>query len=115
MSSLTDILTTAKNIVTAINGLGQTFLSVNGTKRSDTITASTVVTTGQGRLVGASVVVPGSSDAIIYDSTSTSNLTSAIAGINNTNGFKDLGIPFNNGLVVVPGTGMTLVLTYSER
>jgi hypothetical protein len=114
MSSLSDILTAAKNIVTAINGVGQTYLKVQGALRSNTLTATTLVSSGQGRLASVSVVVAGSADAVIYDSNAASSLTNTLAVVDNVLGVTVINMPYNNGLVVVPGTGMTLVVSYSE-
>lgn len=114
MSSLSDILTAAKNIAVAINGAGQTYLKVQGAIRSPTITATTLVSTGQGRVASVSVIVVGSTDAMIYDSNIDSSLTDAVAIVNNVLGITVINMPYNNGLVVVPGTGMTLVVSYSE-
>ena len=113
-ASISDILTAAKNIVTAINGLGQTYLKVQGALRSGTLTATTLVSTGQGRLAAGRVIGAGSTDCMMYDSNSASSLTSALAVIDNVAGITVANLPFNNGLVVVPGTGMTVVVTYSE-
>lgn len=113
-ASISDILTAAKNIVTAINGLGQTYLRVQGALRSGTLTASTAVASGQGRLASISVIVAGSTDGMIYDSNSTGLLTNELMVIDNVVGVTVANLPFNNGLVVVPGTGMTVVVTYSE-
>jgi hypothetical protein len=113
-ASISDILTAAKNLVTAINGLGQTYLKVQGALRSGTLTDSTPVSSGQGRLASISVVVAGSTDGMIYDSTSTSSLTNALVVIDNVVGVTVANLPYNNGLVVVPGTGMTVVVSYSE-
>lgn len=115
MSSLTDILTTAKNIVTAINGLGQTYLKVQGVNRSATLTAAAVVSSGQGRLASVSVISStGSVDGHIYDSNVLGSLTNELALIDHTPGVRVMNLPYNNGLLVVPGTGMTVVVTYSE-
>lgn len=114
MSSLSDILTAAKNVVTAINGIGQTYLKVQGARRSDTLTATSLVSTGQGRLASVSVVVAGSADGMIYDSSASGTLVNALAVIDNVAGVTVANLPYNNGLVVVPGTGMTVVVTYSE-
>jgi len=62
MSSLSDILTAAKNVVTSVNQLGLTYLRVQGAVRSTTMTTATLVTSGQGRLASVSVVVAGSQD-----------------------------------------------------
>ena len=114
MSSLSDILTAAKNIVTAVNGVGQAYLKVQGAIRSPTMTATTLVSTGQGRLASVSVVVAGSTDAVIYDSNIATSLTNTLAIVDNALGITVINMPYNNGLVVVPGTGMTLVVSYSE-
>jgi hypothetical protein len=114
MSSLSDILTAAKNIVTAINGVGQTYLKVQGASRSATLTANTLVASGQGRLASVSVVVAGSTDGTIYDSNAVGSLVNALAIIDNALGITVVNMPYNSGLVVVPGTGMTVVVSYSE-
>jgi hypothetical protein len=114
MSSLSDIFTVSKNIAVAINNVAQTYLKVQGAKRSDTLTTTALVTSGQGRLASVSVVVAGSSDGMIYDSSASGTLVNALAVIDSTLGVHVLNLPYNNGLVVVPGTGMTVVATYSE-
>jgi hypothetical protein len=115
MSSLSDILTAAKNIVTAVNQIGQTYLKVQGTARSATITSATLVSMGQGRLASISVITSsGSVNGMIYDSNSTSSLTDALAVIQHPVGVYQMNLPYDNGLVVVPGSGMTVVVTYSE-
>ena len=68
MSSLSDILTAAKNIAVALNTAAQTYIKVQGAKRSATMTTTTLVAAGQGRLASVSVVVAGSTDATIYAS-----------------------------------------------
>jgi hypothetical protein len=113
-ASISDILTAAKNLVTAINGLGQTYLKVQGALRSDTLTATTLVSTGQGRVASISVTVAGSADGMIYDSSATGSLVNSLSVIDNVLGVTVVNMPYNNGLVVVPGTGMTVVVSYSE-
>jgi len=114
MSSLSDILTAAKNIAVALNTAAQTYIKVQGAKRSATMTTTTLVATGQGRLASVSVVVAGSTDAMVYDSSLTTTLTNALAVVDNVQGVSVINMPYNSGLVVVPGTGMTLVVSYSE-
>ena len=46
MSSLSDILTAAKNVVTAINGVAQTYLNVQGLQNSGSLTSATLVQLG---------------------------------------------------------------------
>jgi len=123
MSSLSDILTSAKNIAVAINTAAQTYLRVQGAQRSLTLTPTTpvvspagvhLVSSGQGRLASVSVVVAGSADAMIYDSNLTTSLTQALAVVDNVIGVVVINMPYNSGLVVVPGAGMTIVVSYSE-
>ena len=114
MASLSDILTAAKNVVTSVNQLGLTYLKVQGAVRSTTMTTTTLVTSGQGRLASVSVVVAGSSACVIYDGTDTASTANALAAITNVIGVTVINMPYNNGLVVDPGTGMTVVVTYSE-
>jgi hypothetical protein len=115
MASLSDILTAAKNVVTSVNQLGRTYLLVNGFSRSPTMTSTQLVASGQGRIASVSVIVAGSSNCLIYDSNNASVLTSALAAVTNTIGITVINMPYSNGLVVVPGTGMTVVVTYSEE
>jgi hydroxyethylthiazole kinase-like sugar kinase family protein len=121
MSSVSDILTSTKNIVTAINGLGQlisamttAYLSVEGKSRSATMASTTLVSSTAGRLASVSVIVAGSTNGTIYDSAATGSLTNALSVVANTIGVTVINLPYNTGLVVVPGTGMTLVVSYSE-
>lgn len=114
MSSLSDILTAAKNIAVAINNAAQIYLRVQGAQRSVTMTTTTLVASGQGRVASVSIIVAGSSDAMIYDSNLTTSLTNALAVVDNVLGVTVINMPYNTGLVVVPGTGMTLVVSYSE-
>ena len=123
MSSLSDILTAAKNIVTAINGLGQTYLQVSGTKVFAQISTPTLVMVGQGRLVRVVVTASGSSAGSIYDAAVSTATSQKVYTIDNTGGggtgsfpglrVVDLGIPVNNGIVVAPGTGQVVTIIYS--
>jgi hypothetical protein len=114
MSSLSDILTAAKNIAVAINNAAQVYLKVQGTSRSAPLTTTTLVSSGQGRLASVSVIVAGSTDGIIYDSSAVGTLTNAIAVIDNVLGVTVINMPYNSGLVVFAGAGMTLAVSYSE-
>lgn len=113
MASLSDILTATKNIVTALNQLGQTYLQVQGTKIATDITTATLVQAGQGRLARVSVVVAGSAAGAVYDASSASLTTGQVWVIPNTIGVTEVNIPINNGIVVAPGTGQTVVVSYS--
>lgn len=115
MSVLDDLLTTAKNIVIALNGISTAYNNSLGTQHSAEFAAATttLVATGQGRLVKVSVTVAGSAVGSIYDSGNASSLTNRIAIIPNTAGVYDYTIPYNSGIVVVTGAGQSAVITYS--
>jgi hypothetical protein len=113
MSSISDILTATKNIVTAINGLGQTYLQVSGTKSFKEISAATVVQVGQGRLVRVIVTTAGSAAGSIYDASVSSATSSKIFVISNTLGVTEVSVPVDNGIVVAPGTGQVVTVSYS--
>jgi len=115
MASLSDILTAQKNGVVAINNVALTNQRGLGTATSVTVTSSTLLFTGKGYLVNVSVVVAGSTAGLIYDSNSTSTTPAnrAMAAAPATLGVYKLGQIFNNGLVVVPGTGQSLNVTFS--
>lgn len=113
MSSISDILTAAKNIVTAINGLGQTYLQVSGSRVSRQISAATVVLVGQGRIARVIVTTAGSAAGSIYDASVSTATTPRIFVIANTLGVTEINIPVDNGIVVAPGTGQVVTVSYS--
>ncbi len=113
MASLTDILTTAQNIVRAISAIGTTYLQVQGTLVSNGISAATLVSTGQGRLVRVSVITAGTTVGIAYDANVATANTKPIFTIRNVVGVTDVNIPTNNGIVIAPGTGQVVTVSYS--
>ena len=113
MSSLTDILTTAKNIVTAINAVTENYLSVQGSQNLADVSTTTLIKQGAGRIASVSVTTAGSTVGKIYDaslSTSTSNL---VWSIPNTVAITVINFPLRFGLVVAPGTGQIVTISYS--
>lgn len=113
MASVSDILTATKNIVTALNQLGQTYLQVQGSKLYSDITAATLVQTGQGRVARVSVVSTGGASGAIYDANSATATTDQIWVIPSTAGVTEINLPVNNGIVVAPGVGQTVAISYS--
>lgn len=113
-ASLDDILTAQKNGVVAINNLSQNTVRALGTQTSLTVTATTVIFTGAGYLVSFSVVVAGSAAGTIYNANNTSPAASnALCVTPTTTGVYGAGQVFTSGLVVVPGTGQSINVTYS--
>ena len=113
MASLSDILTTAKNIATAINGVAQTYVAVQGARVQQNITATTVVNASAGRLATVSVTTAGTTDGIIYDANDTGTTTRPIYIIGNTVGVVFVNLPVVYGIVVVPGSGQAVSISYS--
>ena len=113
-ASLSDILTAQKNGVVAINGVAQANLRGLGTQTSLTVTADTVIFIGAGYLVNFAVVVAGSADGKIYDANNTSPAAQdALCAVPATVGVYKTGQVFTNGLVISPGTGQSINVTYS--
>jgi hypothetical protein len=112
-ASLDDILTASKNIASALNQLGQTYLTVEGSKSYTNITTATLVQSGQGRIARVIVVVAGSGTGAIYDAASATATSDKLLTIPTTIGVGEANIPVNNGIVVAPGTGQTVAIVYS--
>jgi|APFre7841882654_1041346.scaffolds.fasta_scaffold02802_5 hypothetical protein len=112
-TSLSDILTAVKNIVTALNNAAQTYLNVQGQQNKAAITAATLVKNGSGRVATVSVIVAGSATGNIYDSSSTTVTSSPIFIIPTTVGITVVNIPVSIGIVVAPGSGQTVTISYS--
>jgi len=114
-ASLADILTTQKNGVVAVNGIAQATARSLGTQTSVTVTTATVIYVGKGYLVNFSVVVAGSTVGTISNAgdLTTVAAANALCAVPNTVGVVKLGQVFLTGLVVTPGTGQSVNVTYS--
>lgn len=113
MASLTDLLTAAKNIVTAISSLGQTYLNIQGALSYTDLSTTTLVHNGAGRVCNIIVTTAGSAVGSVYDSTSTTAPTNKIYVIPNTVGVYTVNFPVNYGIVVAPGTGQVVSISHS--
>lgn len=115
MASLDDILTTQKNGVVGVNGLNQTMRRAQGTNTSATVTSQTLITATKGYLVNFSVVVAGTTAGTINNAATTaaSAAANAICATPTTLGVYSCGAVFSNGLVINPGTGQSINVTYS--
>jgi hypothetical protein len=72
------------------------------------------VLSGSGRLVSFSIIV-GGADGAIHDAASiiTSAAFNVLAVTKNTIGIYQVGMQFTYGLVVKPGAGQSVAITYS--
>jgi len=112
-ASLSDILTVAKNLATAVNALAQTYLNVQGAQNFAGLTAATVVKASSGRIAVISVIVAGSAAGAVYDSTATGNTTKPLFVIPMTVGVYVVNLPASFGIVIAPGTGQTVSGSFS--
>ncbi len=113
MAALSDILTSAQNIVTAINQAAQTYINVNGAQNYPNISTATVVSPTAGRLVQLSITTKGSAVGTIYDTASASSTANPIFTIPNTLGIIRVNLPVSNGIVVAPGTSQVVTVSFS--
>lgn len=116
MASLDDILTTQKNAVVALNNVFQALNTLNPTTTSSTVTSSTFIIAGRGRLISFSVVVAGSASGLIYNAGTPTGgaAANALVATPTTIGLYNVNMIFTDGLVVTPGTGQSINVTYSQ-
>jgi len=114
-ASLADILTTQKNGVVAVNGIAQANFRSLGTQTSITVTAPTLIYSSKGYLVNFSVVIAGTTAGTISNTNNVSTVAAAnaLCAIPATVGIVKVGQVFSTGLVVTPGTGQSVNVTYS--
>lgn len=111
--SLADFQTSAQNVVSAINGLAQAYLNIQGAQNRADIVAATLLRAAPGRLARVSVTVAGSAVGAIYDTNLLTNLINKVYVIPMTVGVIEVNLPMNFGIVVAPGSGQTVVVSYS--
>lgn len=116
MASLDDILTTQKNGVVAINNVFNALSILNPTATSATVNASSFIIAGRGRLLSFAVVVAGSAAGTIHNAGAPGGNTAANALVATpaTVGVYPVNMVFTNGLLIVPGTGQSINVTYSQ-
>lgn len=113
MAALSDVITVAQNIVTAINALAKTYLSVQGAKNAAEISTATLVSTGPGRIATVSVTTAGSAAGAIYDAAASAATTNKLYTIPDVVGVYPLNLPTSYGIVVAPGSGQVVTIGYS--
>lgn len=112
--STTIILSTLQNIVTAINSQVANATNIAGAQDFYNIASATMIKTGVGRIVNVSVVVPGSAVGTIYDAQNVNDTSRPIYKITfAATGIQTVNLPFQYGLLIVPGTGQTVAGSFS--
>lgn len=114
-ASLDDIVTVQKNGVIAINNLSTSIGREQGTVTSTTVTGNTVVVTGRGYLASFSVTVAGTANGTINNAQTVALATAAnvLCATPQTVGVYRAGLVFTDGLVIQPGAGQSINVTYS--
>jgi cysteine synthase len=111
--SVSDVLTTLKNLVTGLANLTQQYLNVEGAQNFAALTVPTVVKSSSGRVARVSVIVAGSATGFIYDGGSLSATAKPLWVIPTTVGVYEVNLPTSFGLLVSPGTGQTVSGSWS--
>jgi hypothetical protein len=114
-SSLSDIMSAVKNIVTALATAAQNYLNVQGAVNAANISAPLVVTTQAGRICSVSVLAGGSASGFIYDGVSLTATTKPLYVIPTSVGTEPyvVNLPVSFGILVVPGSGQIVTISYS--
>ncbi|HLY80304.1 MAG TPA: hypothetical protein VKQ70_13065 [Caulobacteraceae bacterium] len=114
-ASLSDLLTAVQHVASNIAEAAQTYLAVNGQQSRSGIAAAgpQLLKQGSGRVAYVNVTVAGTTVGALVDSNSAAATSPVLAVIPDTVGSYFVNLPFNLGLVVVPGTGMTLSVSFS--
>lgn len=109
MVGLGDLLTAIKNLVQSVSNL-----SIRK-QTSATVTGTTLAITGTGTLINYSVTVAGSGVGTINNVNSVAGVTAAnvLVAVPNTVGVYPVNVAFGLGLVVIPGAGQSINVTYS--
>lgn len=115
MASLDDILTTQKNGVVGVNAIVEALLASVPTTTSLSVDAETLIAQGNGRLLSFNVVEAGSSVGMIYNSSANAGPyadSDILSACSNQIGVVNCNQIFTNGLVISPGTGQRINVTY---
>jgi hypothetical protein len=112
-ASLSDLLSAVKNLVQAAGTIAQNYLNVQGQQSAAALTAPTIIKISGGRIARVSVIVAGSAVGTVYDGASLSATASPLYIIPNTVGVVEVNMPANVGILVAPGTGQKVSVSFS--
>ena len=90
----------------------QAYLNVNGQTTATNITFPTIIKASAGRVVNVTVSLAGSAPGQIYD-TNTLTATRQLYIIPTTVGLFNVNLPTSFGILVLPGTGQQVAVSYS--
>lgn len=97
-----------------VDAQGTLLQSGGGLTSVKNITAATVIKAGAGRICRVSVIVAGSAAGTVNDvlTTGAAAVANQVATIPNAVANLDIQFPCATGIVVVPGTGQTLAVSF---
>jgi hypothetical protein len=103
--AITGTLPVVVNNTTIVGGGTQSFLNIS---------AATAVKSSKGRIVRVNVTTAGTAAGNIYDRATTTGVAPAnlVAAIPNTVGSYEIDFPCANGIVVAPGTGQVVSVSF---
>jgi hypothetical protein len=86
-----------------------------GNRAAIDVTTATVIKSGQGICVSVSVTVPGTAAGAVYDNSATTGNSAAnqFGTIPDAVGTYDFDWPCGTGIVVAPGSGQTLAVSFT--
>lgn len=113
LNAATAVNPSGKFVMNVVDATGNEFVASGKTGQYN-ITAATAIKASPGRLVKISVIVAGSAAGTANDcaTTGAAAVGNQIAAIPNSVGVINLDWPCATGIVVVPGTGQTLAVSY---
>lgn len=118
MASLDDILSAVQNLNKQLSNLSQAWARGLGNVTTAVISAQTLVTASPGYLVSVIILDDGSAAGSVNNAATVAAVDAAANLLyvipTGTNGVFPVGAVFNKGLVVTPGTGQVLAVTYFQ-
>lgn len=108
-------LSAIQNAVRTINGIASTGLFLAGNTTSPAVSASVILSTQAGWIASIQVMAPGSAPGFIYNCATFAAAADAtkLMPIQNSIGLHHGFVNFDTGMVVVPGPGQLVNVTYS--
>jgi hypothetical protein len=110
--SLSDLLTVLRNVAQAINQAQQAYSNVQGISNSGSLSATTLIKSGPGRVCTVIVTTAGAAGAI-YDSANKTATTNPIFVVPATVGIYVVNVPTRYGIVYAPGAAQVAVVSFS--
>lgn len=115
MAAETALLSSILNAVRAINGVGQASVFLAGNQTSASYATSVILSTQAGWIANVQVLAAGSAPGFIYNCSTFTAVADSnkLMPIQASLGMQHGFVNFNTGMVLVPGPGQLVNVTYS--